>query len=65
MKYAGNIFLQTAQYYSVSFFYKKLKDAIEPVVSNSGADSYTLSYANFENTKNEGIELELRKILAL
>jgi len=54
-------FFANAQYYSVSFFYKKLKDAIEPVVSNSGADSYTLSYANFENTKNEGIELELRK----
>lgn len=54
-------FFENAQYYSISVFYKKLKDAIEPVVSNSGADSYTLSYANFETTKNQGIELELRK----
>ncbi|MEP6844822.1 MAG: TonB-dependent receptor [Panacibacter sp.] len=54
-------FFANAQYYSVSVFYKKLKDAIEPIVLNSGADSYTISYANFAKTKNEGIELELRK----
>lgn len=55
-------FFTNSQYYSISFFYKKLKDAIEPVVFNSGPDSYTIAYANFSNnTKNNGIELEVRK----
>lgn len=55
-------FFNNSQYYSVSFFYKELKDAIEPVVTNSGPDSYSIGYANVpEKTKNRGIELEVRK----
>lgn len=55
-------FFNNSQYYSVSYFYKKLKDAIEPVVSNSGPDSYSIAYANVSrDTKNNGIELEVRK----
>ena len=53
-------FFANSQYYSVSLFYKKLKDAIEPVAS-IGTGTLTVDYANISNTRNEGIELELRK----
>jgi outer membrane receptor protein involved in Fe transport len=55
-------FFSNAQYYSVSFFYKQLQHTIEPVVLNSGPDSYTITYSNIpSNAKNKGIELEARK----
>jgi TonB-dependent receptor len=53
-------FFGNAQYYSVSVFYKKMKDAIEPVAS-IGTGSLTIDYANISKTNNRGIELELRK----
>lgn len=53
-------FFSNAQYYSVSVFYKNLKDAIEPVAS-IGTGSLTIDYANISQTSNRGIELELRK----
>lgn len=54
-------FFANSQYYSASVFYKKLKNAIEPIVILTGADSYTIGFSNINQTINQGIELELRK----
>lgn len=50
-----------AQYYSVSFFYKKFKNPIEPYIAISEADSRTVGYKNEATAENSGIELEARK----
>ncbi len=62
-----------SQYYSVSFFYKKFKNPIEPYIAIASADSRTIGYTNFvdptnfssPNTPlkahNYGVEFEFRK----
>ncbi len=54
-------FFTNAQYYSVSLFYKKLKNPIEPVAFNQSAESLQFGYGNSAEAKNKGIELEIRK----
>lgn len=54
-------FFQQSQYYSISVFYKKFKDAIEQYDAFPGADSRTISWENVTNAYNAGIELEGRK----
>ena len=61
-----------SQYYSVSFFYKKFKDPIEPYIAIASADSRTIGFTNLEDpfnpttsagskAHNYGVELEFRK----
>jgi len=54
-------YFNQAQYYSVSFFYKKFKNPIEQYIPFPGADSRTLSWQNAPSAKNYGIEIEGRK----
>lgn len=54
-------FFKNSQYYSVSVFFKQLKDPIEPRVFNPSAESLSQIYANVDEAKNKGIELEVRK----
>lgn len=54
-------FFKNSQYYSVSFFYKKLKNPIEPKVYNPSAESLSQVYSNVAEANNKGIELEVRK----
>ena len=54
-------FFSGSQYYSVSVFYKRFANPIEPYIAISGADSRTIGYKNVTKAKNYGVELELRK----
>ena len=56
-------YFNNAQYYSVSGFYKKFKNAIEQQIGIDGADSKTLTWGNAPNATNTGVEIEARKNL--
>ncbi len=54
-------YFPNAQYYSVSFFYKKFKNPIEQYIPFPGSDSKTVSVINSPGATNYGVELEGRK----
>lgn len=54
-------YLNNAQYYSASIYYKKFKDPIEQKIALSASDSRTLTWQNAPSAENYGAEVEFRK----
>ncbi|MGI8951650.1 MAG: TonB-dependent receptor domain-containing protein [Chitinophagaceae bacterium] len=54
-------YFRSAQYYSISGFYKEFKNPIEQFLPISGGDSRTVNYANTPKATNIGVEFEGRK----
>ena len=57
-------YFNSAQYYSVSGFYKDFKNPIEQYLPISGGDSRTVNYTNTPKAWNLGVEFEARKNFA-
>ncbi len=58
-------FPNNGQIVSVSVFYKKFKNPIEPVVESSGAGSRKISFQNASGSYVYGVEFEWRKNLSM
>lgn len=54
-------FFNNGQYYSVSGYYKKFRDAIEQALTLSGTLTRSATWYNVPEANNYGIELEFRK----
>jgi outer membrane receptor protein involved in Fe transport len=54
-------FLPNSQYYSVSVYYKKFRDAIEQALTLSGTLTRSATWYNVPEASNYGVEAEFRK----
>lgn len=54
-------FFNNSQYYSVSVYYKKFRDAIEQALTLSGTLTRSATWFNVPEANNYGIEFEFRK----